>query len=80
MTAEPFWSVIEEFVSRDKLARGLADLVAFGAPEGPFDQRDDALGVRVARTGDDPRLQVAVATKEGTLRFRLEPSGDVRWW
>ena len=62
------------------LARGLADLVAFGAPHGPFDQRDDALGVRVGRVSDDPRLQLAVATADGVLRFRLELDGAVRWW
>lgn len=78
--ADPFWSVIESFGSYDALARGLADLVAFGAPDGPFDQRDDTLGVRVARQADDPRLQLAVTTPDGVLRFRLELDGDVRWW
>ena len=78
--ADPFWSVIEAFRSHEVLARGLADLVAFGAPHGPFDQRDDALGVRVGRVSDDPRLQLAVATADGVLRFRLELDGAVRWW
>ena len=67
-------------MTHEELARGIADLVAFGAPDGPFDQRDDTLGVRVARTADDPRIQIAVTTGDATLRFRLELEGDARWW
>ena len=77
---DPFWSCIEAFRSPEVLARGLADLVAFGAPAGPFDKRDDSLGVRVGRSADDSRIQLAVATPDGVLRFRLEHDGAVRWW
>jgi hypothetical protein len=80
--ASPFWSTIERFVTIEELAYGVADLVAYGAPAGPFDQRDDILGVRVARPRDDARLHVAVwrDTHGGSWVFRLEPDGSVRWW
>jgi hypothetical protein len=78
--AEPFWSGIQLFSQREALARGLADLVAYGAPDGPFDQRSDELGARVARAADDPCLTLAVTTPDGPIRLRLELEGDVRWW
>jgi hypothetical protein len=78
--ADPFWSVIERFGEADALAYGIADLAAFGAPPGAFDLRDDRLGVRVRRTAEDPRIAVALALRDGVVRFRLEPDGRVRRW
>jgi hypothetical protein len=78
--SEPFWSGMGLFAQHEAFARGLADLVAFGAPDGPFDQRDDALGARVSRAADDPRLMLAVSSPDGPIRLRLELEGDVHWW
>jgi hypothetical protein len=80
--ATPYWSVIERFAELEALAYGVADIVAYGAPAGPLDQRDDRLGVRVTRPDGDARLHVAVRRDEdgGSWVFRLDPEGEVRWW
>ena len=77
---DPFWSVVDHYARVAQLAHAIADLVAYAAPPGAFDQRDDALAVRVVREADDSRLKVVVVLRNGPCVFRLEGNGVIRWW
>jgi hypothetical protein len=72
--------VIKDQTRVDVLARTLADAVAFVAPPGPFEVKDEELGVRVFRTTDDSRIWIVALLRDRRLTCRVEGEGGVAIW
>lgn len=80
----PFWSIVERQADPALFARAIADAVLCVAPPTPFDFRDAALGVRVVRTAEDPRIVAALLLGSGRrqrLTCRMMPdTGEAEYW
>ena len=77
---DPFWRIVGHQTQLPILARSLADAISYVAPEGVFDLRDEALGVRVFRTGDDPRIWFVALLRDRRLTCRIEGQGGLEMW
>jgi hypothetical protein len=76
----PFWSIVERQARPDVLVRSLADAIAFVAPPGVFDLREDRLGLRVFRPGEEEQIWFVVLLQDGRLTCRIEGEGGVTMW
>jgi hypothetical protein len=76
----PFWSIVERQTSLDVLVRSLADAIAFVAPPGVFDAREESLGLRVFRPEGEGKIWFVVLLQDGRLTCRIEGEGGVTMW
>ena len=64
----------------DVLVRSLADAIAFVAPPGVFDAREERLGLRVFRPEEGAKIWFVALLQDGRVTCRIEGEGGVTMW